>query len=70
MFDTDGRAVAFIYTALFFAQVFVSFSTGSLIKAYGSGAAPMIMACTASVLAALVLCFLPIKQKSSPGICK
>ena len=62
-FDSNGRAVAFIYMALFFAQVFVSFSSGLFIEAYGSAAAPMITACIASFLAALGLCFLPIKEK-------
>ena len=62
-FDTDGRAVAFLYTSLFFAQIVVSFCMGSIIKAYGSAAAPMMMATITGFLASLILCFLPIPSR-------
>ena len=58
-FDTVGRAVTFLYTSLFFAQIVLSFCMGYIIKAYGSAAAPMIVATTTSFLASLILCFLP-----------
>ena len=64
-FDTDGRAVAFLYTSLFFAQIILSFGMGSIIKAYGSAAAPMIVATITGFLASLILCFLPIKRTKS-----
>ena len=62
-FDTDGRAVAFLYTSLFFAQVVLSFGMGSVITAYGSAAAPMIVATISAFLASLILCFLPIPPR-------
>ena len=59
-FDTIGRAVAFLYSSLFFAQIVLSFCMGHIIEAYGSAAAPMMVATITAFLASLILCFLPV----------
>lgn len=61
--DTYGRVTAFIYTSMYVAQIILSFSMGSIIKAYGSAAAPMIIATITAFLASIIICFLPMQKR-------
>ena len=63
-FDTSGRAVAFLFTSLFFAQIISSLSMGSIIKAYGSEAGLMVTVTVTTFMATLILCFLPLPSNT------
>ena len=63
-FDVSGRAVAFIFTSIFIAQITFSLSMGSIVKAYGSEAGIMVTITIMTFLATLILCFLPLPSNS------